>query len=601
MCSQEGTPVDAQLSSALARQQENGRYCLQSIVGSIKFLARQGLALRGHSDDEGNFYQHLKHKAKEDARLSDWLTRSCDYTSPLVQNEIMQLLGNSIVRDIAKSIQALPVLQYSIIIDGTQDISGVEQESICIRYVDQDLVPHEAFIGLYEVSGTGTTGEAIARVARDVLLRLNIPISGLRGQTYDGAANMSGVHSGVQAEMKRQQPLALYMHCAAHCVNLITQSACQSSPLIRDALQWVHELGTLSKLSGKFKGMFSAAVASSEGPSASLRPLCPTRWTVKGPAIRAVLSQYESVLSSLEEMGANNSTSSGAKANGLRERFEKGKTVLGLLLAVEIFEVLEVLNKSLQKRTETVSGMMDAVGHVRSTVRVYRSETRFQDIFNKAVEMIDSLEIEPIQVPHQRQPPKRYTGGASHHVAKTPEEWYRAEYYKMLDCVDTQFEVRFSQPDLKILQELENVLMTGEVSSVVSEYPELNSVTLKVQLTMFHTKYQIQSISDAAGLFRSMGPEVRGLFDQVETLLRLLLVMPVSSSESERSFSALRRLKTWLRSTMTQARLNHAAVCHIHQERLDDLNIKEICQQFICRNDRRRHAFGSFVQELGSK
>lgn len=234
VCSQEGTPVDAQLSSALARQQENGRHCLQSIAGSIQFLARQGLALHGHNDDEGNFYQLLKHKGKKDARLSDWLSHSIDYTSPLVQNEILKLLGNNIVRDIAKSIQALPVLQYSIIIDGTQDISGVEQESICIRYVDHDLVPHEAFIGLYEV--LGTTGEAIARVAKDVLLRLNIPIAGLRGQTYDGAANMAGIHSGVQAEIKRQQPLALYMHCGAHCLNLITQAACQSSPLIRDAV-----------------------------------------------------------------------------------------------------------------------------------------------------------------------------------------------------------------------------------------------------------------------------------------------------------------------------------------------------------------------------
>lgn len=77
--------------------------------------------------------------------------------------------------------------------------------------------------------------------------------------------------------------------------------------------------------------------------------------------------------------------------------------------------------------------------------------------------------------------------------------------------------------------------------------------------------------------------------------------MPVSSSEAERSFNALRRLKTWLRTTMTQARLNHAAVCHVHQDRLDNINIKEICQQFICANDWRHHAFGSFMQELGSK
>ncbi|KAI4833261.1 hypothetical protein KUCAC02_016171 [Chaenocephalus aceratus] len=79
---------------------------------------------------------------------------------------------------------------YSIIINGTQDVSGVEQEAMCIRYVDHDLIPHEDFVGLYEVSST--TGKNLAKVATDVLLRLNLPLSCLRGQTYDGAANMSG-------------------------------------------------------------------------------------------------------------------------------------------------------------------------------------------------------------------------------------------------------------------------------------------------------------------------------------------------------------------------------------------------------------------------
>ena len=268
--------------------------------------------------------------------------------------------------------------------------------------------------------------------------------------------------------------------------------------------------------------------------------------------------------------------------------------MLGLLLTLEVIEVLECLNKSLQKRTETISGMKIAIDCARSTIRAKRSETRFQQIFDKAVEMVDTLKIEPIQVPHQRQPPKRYTGGASQHIAKTPEEWFRVEYYKMLDCVDVQFEKRFNQPDLKILQDLDNVLLSGEVSPIISEYPELKGDMLKIQLSMFHSNYKIKSSWEAANLFRNMPVEVRRLFDQVETLLRLLLVIPVSSAEAERSFSALRRLKTWLRTTMTQARLNHTAVCHVHQDVLDNIDTREICQQFIGMNDRRRHSFGSF-------
>lgn len=44
------------------------------------------------------------------------------------------------------------------------------------------------------------------------------------------------------------------VHCGAHCSNLITQAACSASPLIRDSLFWVHQLGVLFGQSGKFKG-----------------------------------------------------------------------------------------------------------------------------------------------------------------------------------------------------------------------------------------------------------------------------------------------------------------------------------------------------------
>ena len=75
---------------------------------------------------------------------------------------------------------------------------------------------------------------------------------------------------------------------------------------------------------------------------------------------------------------------------------------------------------------------------------------------------------------------------------------------------------------------------------------------------------------------------------------RLLLVCPTSSCEAERSFSALRRLKTWLRNTMSQQRLISVAVCHIHQDRLDALDLKAIAREFATKSATRKHEFGSF-------
>jgi len=102
----------------------------------------------------------------------------------------------------------------------------------------------------------------------------------------------------------------------------VNQSACSASTLLRDTLQWVHELGTLSNQSGKFKGEFASHLTS-EGPTKTVKPLCPTRWTVRGQAVDAVLSLYEAVLCSLEEMASVGSPN-GTRANGLLDRFQKG-------------------------------------------------------------------------------------------------------------------------------------------------------------------------------------------------------------------------------------------------------------------------------------
>lgn len=165
----------------------------------------------------------------------------------------------------------------------------------------------------------------------------------------------------------------------------------------------------------------------------------------------------------------------------------------------------------------------------------------------------------------------------------------------MLDVVESELNERFHQEDLLTLQKLEDTLLTGQIDSVCCEYPEINSQLLAVQLPMFRHNYQFGSSMEAANILKGLSVEVRGLFSEVETLVRLLLVVPVSSSEAERSFSTLRRLKTWLRSSMSQKRQNHVAVCHVHQDKLDLLDNKLVCQEFVVGCERRKQIFGAFI------
>ena len=73
--------------------------------------------------------------------------------------------------------------------------------------------------------------------------------------------------------------------------------------------------------------------------------------------------------------------------------------------------------------------------------------------------------------------------------------------------------------------------------------------------------------------------------------------MPATNAVSERSFSALRRMKTWLRSTMHQTRLNWCMILHIHSDETDKLDLIAVANDFVSRNSSRRSIFGEFVYE----
>ena len=87
---------------------------------------------------------------------------------------------------------------------------------------------------------------------------------------------------------------------------------------------------------------------------------------------------------------------------------------------------------------------------------------------------------------------------------------------------------------------------------------------------------------------------VKKLLTEVDKLLKLFLTIPVTTATAERSFSALKRIKTYLRNSMSQQRLNHCLLLHVHRQKTDDLLLSEIAQEFVSRNERRISYFGQY-------
>ena len=83
------------------------------------------------------------------------------------------------------------------------------------------------------------------------------------------------------------------------------------------------------------------------------------------------------------------------------------------------------------------------------------------------------------------------------------------------------------------------------------------------------------------------------LCSELHRFLKLFLTIPVTTASSERTFSAMRRLKTYLRFSMTQERLNHILLLHCHKSGTDKIDIHQIASSFISANEQRQHYFGT--------
>ena len=90
--------------------------------------------------------------------------------------------------------------------DEVTAISNKEQLSPVVRYVDHDTLLEEDLVAFIECE-IGISGHGL-------------DLSNMRGQACDGAGNMAGSVNGAAALIRADYPLALYLHCASHSLNL---------------------------------------------------------------------------------------------------------------------------------------------------------------------------------------------------------------------------------------------------------------------------------------------------------------------------------------------------------------------------------------------
>ncbi|XP_065662737.1 uncharacterized protein LOC136085364 [Hydra vulgaris] len=153
---------------------------------------------------------HYNRTLKE--RIEEHKKGSVSYFSPIIQNEIIKLIGDKTRNEIISRIKKSKY--YTILFDCTPDISKKEQMSQMIRYVHVDsngkVMIEESFIDF--IHSHEKTGESLTTKILNKLEGDKLDINDARGQGYDNGANMAGKYKGVRARISEINSLEINIY-----------------------------------------------------------------------------------------------------------------------------------------------------------------------------------------------------------------------------------------------------------------------------------------------------------------------------------------------------------------------------------------------------
>ena len=193
------------------------------------------------------------------------------------------------------------------------------------------------------------TGESLASTLLDFLKEHDVDIMNCRGQSYDNAANMSGKFRGMQAMIKKVNPFALYVPCAAHSLNLIGQAAVDSCKGVVYFFEFVQKLYNFFSKATHRWDMLRDVMTSHK--LVMPKDLSDTRWSARFDAEKALYQGYSHILDVLNTI-SDSETEPGdvqCTANGLGRQMEQLEISFFTVSWYEILERFNSTSKLLQK------------------------------------------------------------------------------------------------------------------------------------------------------------------------------------------------------------------------------------------------------------
>ncbi|PWA36504.1 zinc finger MYM-type protein 1 [Artemisia annua] len=416
------------------------------------------------------------------------------------------------------------------------------QKGSMLRFVERkSQVSENQNAGFLNVDDT--TGQGLFDVTHDELKSLGLDIDDIRGQGYDNGSNMKGKHGGVQKKFLDINPRAFYTPCGCHSLYLTLCDMANTCDKARNFFGTIQRIYTIFANSSKRWQVLKDKVK-----GLTLKSLSTTRWESRVESVKAIRLQMLDIREALFQVFEDeNDTIVQSRAKSLAEN-ELGD--FQFIVAIGIwFDILYIVNfvSKRKKQFDENSDSQDALLSAEESFKV----NYFLYIVDQTIASLTT----------------------------------RFEQYQEYENI---FGFLFTLDKLKSYDDdsLKSCCSCFEAALKNNDKYDIDTNELYLELRLLKNF-----------LPNSIGPtEVLRYLKEVDCFpnaiitYRVLLTIPVTVVSAERSFSKLKLLRSYLRSTISQERLNGLALIAIENDIFESVNYEMLINNFATENAKEWHS-----------
>ena len=404
---------------------------------------------------------------------------------------------------------------------------------------------------------------------------------------------------------QKDVPQAIYIHCFNHRLNLVLVDCCHRIGKIAEFFVALEQLYVF--FSGSIphqKLLVKQKETRPQHQPIELKRISDTRWSSQEQACIAVKSTLPAIVLSLKELSQEGGGKRAVDSKSNLALIDFEFTVI-LVFMTSLLSITKTLSDQLQASTLDLASAVDLILTVINTLKCKRDDVEFSKIWKEANDLWESIENENVNRPVRKKQQSRTLDSyfvdstlGSTDKLENEKDFCTQYYYPVIDNLLEELQKRFSDKACSVMRGIAALNPSG---AQFLEFDEIIVMAEHYGITAKHLKTELDQVQRMLVIKKDKGISVkstlefaqilepyRDAFFDLHKLVNISLTLPVTSASCERSFSALKLIKTPLRSTSGHERTSDIAVLSVNEARTKKLDIESVIDLFATNHQNRR-------------